>query len=446
MAAFTHELTYADLPGSVIGQARRCLLDLVGVAAAGTRTDLSAKIYRHATRYHLTDGPRARLLFDGRGVAPPGAALANAATIDSIDGHDGHRLTKGHAGAALLPAALAFLDSSSASTASAAATTCELLTVLALGYEIATRAGIHLHATAAEYHSSGAWNALGAAAIGARALRLGRDATAHALGIAEYHAPRAPMMRCIDHPTMVKDSSAWGALAGVSAALLADDGFTGAPAALASPGTDGGPDVWADLGRRWLILDQYFKPFPVCRWAHPAVQATIDLVTRHGIGPGHIDRIVVTTFHPATRLTPRAPRTTEEAQYSLPFSVAAAAVHHDVTPHVVARPHEADRQLHRLASGLRIRESATMTKAFPEERRADVRLFLVDGRSLSSGPTVATGDPENPLSDPALDAKFLDSAAPAIGKERAGGLLALLRDVENHDLREVLDALFAPVE
>ncbi|MEV8021870.1 hypothetical protein AB0O76_37225 [Streptomyces sp. NPDC086554] len=117
---------------------------------------------------------------------------------------------------------------------------------------------------------------------------------------------------------MVKDSSAWGALAGVSAALLAGDGFTGAPATLATPGTDDGPDVWADLGHRWLILDQYFKPLPVCRWAHPAVQATLNVVAEHGIAPGHIDRIVVTTFHPATRLTSRTPRTTEEAQYSLP--------------------------------------------------------------------------------------------------------------------------------
>lgn len=113
---------------------------------------------------------------------------------------------------------------------------------------------------------------------------------------------------------MVKDSSAWGALAGVPAALLACDGFTGAPAALATPGAEAGSDVWAGLGRRWLILDQYFKPFPVCRWAHPAVRATIHMVTEHGIDPGHIDRILVTTFHPATRLTSRMPHTTEEAQ------------------------------------------------------------------------------------------------------------------------------------
>ncbi|MGK5543724.1 MmgE/PrpD family protein [Streptomyces sp. URMC 127] len=440
IAAFIHDLTFTDLPEKVVHQARRCLLDLVGVAASGAQTVLSAKIYHHAARYHRTDGPQARLLFDGRGVGPPGAALANAATIDSVDGHDGHRLTKGHAGAAVLPAALAFLDSGATATATAR----ELTTSLALGYEIATRAGIHLHACAADYHSSGAWNALGAAAIGARILRLGGDATAHALGIAEYHAPRSPMMRCIDHPTMVKDGSAWGALAGVSAALLAHDGFTGAPAALAASGTEDGTDVWADLGRRWLILDQYFKPFPVCRWAHPAVQATLDIVREYGTKPGQIDRVVVTTFHPATRLTSRTPRTTEEAQYSLPYAVAAAAVHREVTPHMVMQPHHADEHMHRLASSMRIRESAAMTRAFPATRQADVCLILTDGNRLRSGPTAATGDREEPLSDAALEAKFLTSVVPVTGKEHATGLLAALRDVENHDLREVLDALFLP--
>ena len=52
----------------------------------------------------------------------------------------------------------------------------------------------------------------------------------HAFGIAEYHGPRSQMMRCIDFPTMVKDGSDWGAAVGVSAAYLARDGFTGAPA------------------------------------------------------------------------------------------------------------------------------------------------------------------------------------------------------------------------
>src|SRR5699024_11605794 len=112
---------------------------------------------------------------------------------------------------------------------------------------------------------------LGVAAVAGRHLGLDAARLAHAFGTAEFHGPRSQMMRCIDHPTMVKDGSAWGALAGMSAAFLARDGFTGAPAATVSDPDVA--DIWADLGRRWYLLEQYFKPCPVCRWAQPAVEA-----------------------------------------------------------------------------------------------------------------------------------------------------------------------------
>src|SRR3546814_7985834 len=84
-----------------------------------------------------------------------------------------------------------------------------------MGYEVATRAGIVLHGSVSDYHTSGAWNALGVAAVASRLLGLDRERTRHAIGIAEYHGPRSQMMRCIDHPTMLKDGSGWGAFAGV---------------------------------------------------------------------------------------------------------------------------------------------------------------------------------------------------------------------------------------
>ena len=110
--SFIHDLRFADLPAPVVVQAKRCLLDLVGVAAAGSQTNLSRIINDHAAR-HYGAGPGgrgARLLFDGRRVSPAGAALAGASTIDSFDAHDGHVLTKGHMGVAVVPTLLALID------------------------------------------------------------------------------------------------------------------------------------------------------------------------------------------------------------------------------------------------------------------------------------------------------------------------------------------------
>jgi len=104
------------------------------------------------------------------------------------------------------------------------------LTALAVGYEFGARVAEAQHATAPDYHTSGSWGAVAVAASGARLAGLSTDQTRHALGIAEYHGPRSQMMRCIDHPTMLKDGSGWGAMCGVSAIDLAARGFTGAPA------------------------------------------------------------------------------------------------------------------------------------------------------------------------------------------------------------------------
>lgn len=241
---FVHDTSVADLPEPVAGAARICCLDLIGVSCAGRRTALSRIAHDHASRHFAAGEPAraVRLLFDGRKASAAGAAFAGAATIDSFDAHDGHALAKGHAGVAVLPAVVSLLQMAGEGNSGSP------LAAIAIGYEIALHAGIALHDTAHDYHASGAWNALACAAVGARTLQLDRESTRHALGIAEYHGPRSLMMRCIDHPTMVKDGSAWGALAGVSAALLAAEGLTGPPALLVeAPGV---ATIWSDLGRR----------------------------------------------------------------------------------------------------------------------------------------------------------------------------------------------------
>lgn len=428
LAAFIHETRHVDLPAEVAHQTRRCMLDLVGVAVAGSATPLSRIVRDHAHRQAPGSGQSPRLLFDGRRVGAASAAMANAATIDSMDGHDGHRLAKGHAGVAVLPAALAFLDDGEEHSMQ------DLLTAVAVGYEIGLRAGLTLHATATDYHSSGAWNALAAATVGARLLGLGAEATWHALGIAEASAPRAPMMRTIDHPTMVKDSSMWGAQAGVSAALLAEDGFTGAPAELVK-----GREEWADLGDRWHMLEQYFKPHPVCRWALPAVQAVLSLMHRTEVTSDQIGHVEVATFEAGTRLATRAPATTEEAQYSLPYAVAASVVHGELTPEMLLNP-PADPEVRRLAESLVVTECAHMTRQFPATRWAEVTIVLRDGRRHSSGPTVAEGDPESSLSDAQLLSKF-ELYAQSLGRSRTDLLANTLLAARDDSVTELLGLL-----
>jgi 2-methylcitrate dehydratase PrpD len=435
---FIHQLRFQDLPEHVVAQARRCVLDLLGVAAGGTQTPLSQIIRRHAVRHLASTDQQSRILFDGRRASIAGAALAGGMTIDSLDAHDGHVLTKGHAGVAVLPTVLGFADALRHMDGQ------EFLTQIVIGYEIATRAGIALHATACDYHTSGAWNTIACAALGARNLQLDPQQTLEAMGIAEYHGPRSQMMRCIDHPTMVKDGSGWGAMTGISAALLAQDGFTGAPALTVQ--AEAVAPTWADLGQRWRILDQYFKPYPVCRWAQPAVEAAMDLARVHRFRAEDISGIEVWTFHEACRLATRVPTSTEQAQYSLPFSVAAALRHGRLGASEVANNGLEDQLTHKLSTAMVLNEHGAYNDLFPAERWAHVRVKLHDGRQLDSAPTIARGNPENPLSTEDIDLKFFGFSEAVLGPVRARQIADLVGQLGSSDtaLAELLELTLAP--
>jgi 2-methylcitrate dehydratase PrpD len=334
-------------------------------------------------------------------------------TIDSLDIHDGYNLVKGHIGAAIIPVVLGTLGKETVSGQ-------ELLTSLVIGYEIAGRAGRALHGTACDYHTSGAWNALGAAAVVARRLKLSREQTRHALGIAEYHGPRSQMMRCIDHPTMVKDGSGWGAMAGVSAVMMAQGGFTGAPAITIEGGDVA--EIWADLGQHWLILDQYIKPYAVCRWAQPAIVGALAVRERHNLAPEAIQSIRVHTFHEAVRLACRRPQNTEEAQYSLPYPVAAALVHGRLGASELSGSALTDPLVLRLADSIELIENDAYNARFPAERFARVEVEMADGVVYKSEPSEPTWGPEAPPTDDELRAKFRWLAGEMLPKTRVNEL------------------------
>ena len=408
---FLHGLRWQDVPGPVQERTRDFLIDLLGVATGGIGTRLSRIIRDHAADQFAPGSNPARMLFDGRAVSPAGAALAGGMTIDAYDAHDGHRLTKGHAGCAALPAALAMAEATDRLDGG------DLMVSLLLGYEIGTRAGIALHRTACDYHTTGAWTALSCAAIAARYLGLGADQTRHALGIAEYHGPRSQMMRCIDHPTMLKDGSGWGGMAGVSAAYLARSGFTGAPAITAEG--DEVADLWGDLGQTWRVMEQYYKPYPVCRWAQPPVQAVLSLMREHRLRSTDIARIEIVTFHQSLRLATRTPSTTEEAQYSTAFPAAVAAVRGTIAAEDITEAAFCDPEIRRLAEGMLVTESDAYNSAFPARRFAHAVLVLQDGTRLQSPPTEARGDPEAMVSRDEMRAKYHACADPVIGAGRA---------------------------
>lgn len=445
------EIRWDDLPPAVIKQAQLCVLDLLGVAAAGLDTE-QAKAVRRLVGRRTPVSAGTRLWFDGSTVDAPSAAWANSTAIESFDAHDGHSLTKGHAGVAILPAVLAVVESRGI-----AATGQQFLRSVILGYEVAIRCGIGLQATALEYHSSGAWNSIGVAVTCAELVGLSRDCISHAAGIAEYWAPRGLMMRCIARPTMVKDSSAWGARVGTEAVELAELGFSGAPSELLDGiaferGPQGPPaeairHLWTDLGQRWRISELYFKPIPICRWAQPAVEGVLKLRAElTEFAPDDVEQVEIRTFREAVALGTRWPRNTEEAQYSLSYACAAALVRGRLGPEEVMREGLEDPSIRAIAERITTRNLDAYDERFPEERLADVTMRLRDGRVFEATGMTPRGEASFPLSLEEILEKFRTYATSALGASRATAIEDVVFSLAEHgcSAEQLSQLLWAP--
>ena len=439
---FVQNTNYEDIPNDVLSVMRRSLLDTIGVAVIGSQTDLSS-IVKKFTAMQMPCGentPAARTLFGNQTTSPMGAAMAGAFSIDSIDAHDGYSAVKGHAGSAVLPGVLSIIDS--LINAGKKVSGRDLILALSIGYEVAYRAGLTQHATTPDYHTSGTWTAVGVAAAGARLLGLSDDKLRHAVGIAEYHAPRSQMMRCIDHPTMLRDGVGWGAPTGVSAVFLAAEGFTGAPA-ITVESEEANP-FWDDLGTRWEVVNTHYKAYPVCRWAHPAIDAVSDLMKEHSLESSQIERTRILTFHYATRLAGHEPKTLDELSYALAYPLAIMAVRgkigiNELKPEILKDP-----EILRISRATEIAESKHYTEISTRKRWADVTLYLKDGREFQSKPYTPRGDPDNPLSDAEISAKYHLFTNDIIGKSRADEIERNIHIIEREDFnfKAFLDLLY----
>ena len=393
-------LTGQDIPQSGMNMAATLLIDTIGIAAGAADMDAGKIARDHAFAFHGASAPEnaARMMFDGRRASIPGAAFAAATQIDNLDAHDGYNPTKGHIGCAVVPGLFAFAEARPSLPAR------EALSALVMSYEVAARVAMALHATVSDYHTSGAWNALGVAALGCRLMRTSPDHLRQALGIAEYHGPRSQMMREIANPTMLHDGSGMGAMVGSMAALLAKDGFTGAPAITIEDAEV--KEYWSDLGEVWTVEQNYIKPYPICRWAHAALDALTGLMRIHGFSASDVAHIDVNTFAEAAALFPDMPATTSQAQYSLRFSLAVLLVHGRIGPDDISGAALNDPKVADVLSRISVHEDARHSSRFPAGRWSDVTISLKDGTQLASGDVHARGGPEAPMDMSEIEAKF----------------------------------------
>ena len=441
MADFVLRQDAGSIPKDALDYAALMMLDTMGIAIAGMDMDAGVIARGTANALYASNDPEmsARMMFDGRTVSLAGAAFAAATAIDNLDGHDGYAPVKGHIGVAVLPTLVTLMQQCPEMSGP------DALAHVAVAYEVAGRAGLSLHGTVEDYHTSGAWNALGVAAMAARMRGLSKSQLRQALGIAEYHGPRSQMMREIANPTMLHDGSGMGAFVGISAAIMAEQGFTGAPAITVE--SEQTSVYWSDLGQDWLVTRQYVKPYPICRWAHGAIDATRKVMQNRDLQPEQIETIEVRTFREGVALFQGIPDTTSRAQYSLPFAVAAYVLNGRIGVEQISGEGLSDARVHEMVSRIRVCESNDHNARFPAQRTADVTVTLTDGTKLESGLVDARGGSDTPFSRAEIVEKYDSFAEQFAGRNRSRDIKDVLMGLTdpNSRLSDLNNLIFEPL-
>jgi 2-methylcitrate dehydratase PrpD len=358
-----------------------------------------------------------------RPLTVTGATWVNGAYASALDMDDGNRMAMGHPGASVIPAALAIAEQTGASGR-------EFLAALVAGYEVAVRASAaRVPWYKDKMYSTGIWGVFGATAAAGKLLGFDGATLQSALGIAGSHGSFPPGGLQSNH-AMVKETIAWSGVTAVSAALLARDKFLGPADFLDYSGRWDTSALVAGLGdpSQFAILDTYFKPYAVCRWAHASVDGVLELKHRHGLQIEEIESIRVETFWEVTRLANCEPSNTIAAQFSIQFALAIALLYDRIGPAEVSDAHIRDPAVLALARKVEVSVDQALDRQFPAKTMARVTICTQRGdyRTTVEFPR---GNPENPLSDAELEGKFQSLTRDLISEERSRKLRTAILDL-----------------
>jgi 2-methylcitrate dehydratase PrpD len=308
-----------------------------------------------------------------------------------------------------------------------------LLTALIVGVEVACRIGNAVYPDHYDrgWHITGTAGVFGGAAAVGHAIGLDQKQMQWALGLAASQASGLREM----FGTMTKSfHPGRAAQNGAFSALLAEAGYDSSEQAIEAKrgfanvlsDKQDYDEILGELGQRWEIGLNSYKPFACGIVIHPAIDGCIEL--RNELGGDKVGEVeaVELNAHPLVlELTgKREPSTGLEGKFSIYHSTACALLRGDGAPtaftdEVVNLPELVD-----------LRRKVSVT-ADPNCHEASVTITLRmrDGSVVEKHVERALGSRERPLDRAQLEKKFIDQAALVIGQAKAERLLELAWDL-----------------
>jgi 2-methylcitrate dehydratase PrpD len=408
LARFAVKLTIEQIPETVLLRAEDLLLDVLASILAGARNRPVVSVDTFARAMGPHEGA-AEVLISRRQTSPLFAAMVNAAAAHVVEQDDVHNGSVFHPGAVVFPPALAIAQMLGRSGS-------DLLVAAVAGYEVGIRVGEFLGRSHYRiFHTTGTAGTIAAAVAVGRLLHLNEEQMLNAIGSAGTQA--AGLWEFLRDAADSKQlHTAKAAADGLTAALLAKDGFTGARRILegvqgmgAGMSTDADPARLTDrLGQRWALAETSFKFHASCRHTHPAADAFLQVVTEHDLAPADIDSVVthvhqgaIDVLGPVTH-----PATVHQSKFSM-GTVLALIVRNRRAALVDFDEALGDAEVARLRDRVTMALDAEVDSAYPQRWIGKVTVHTTDGRVLTGRVDEPKGDPGNTLSRPEIEAKAL---------------------------------------
>lgn len=410
----------------------RSVLDLVIAAAAGIAAP-GPRAARQVAQLTMAGGALP-VWFSGQTVGLAAAIWCNASAAAALDLDDGHRMARGHPGAAVIPAAFAAAQETNATTE-------DLLRAIVIGYEVAVAVG----AARRFYANTGMWSGYGVVAALGCLRRTPPEQLAQAFAIAgmsapnQLHAGAGPAFRA-QEGSDVKEGIPWSSLTAVNALLLAEAGHTGPLGLLDNEEHFHLEALAVGLGGQGYVARTYMKFHACCRHVHAPVEALLGLLARHHIDPRAIDGIEVATYSGALRLANRPrPQGFTDIQFSIPYCLGLVAID---GPDALLPLAEAalDRpDIVALAEKVSLRLDPELDARFPAETLSRVTI-RVGGREFVSPVTAPRGEASAPPSWLDLEDKLRKASRFVATPAQQEQLLAASSRLRAGDHAPLLDA------
>ena len=412
LARFAANLRFADIPEPVLRRTEDLLLDWFGSALAGKGARAVESIERFALSMGPSAGP-AEVLISRRGTSPLFAAMVNAASSHFAEQDDVHNGSVFHPGAVVFPPALAVAQTLGRSGR-------DLLTAVVAGYEVGIRVGEFLGRSHYKvFHTTGTAGTIAAATAAGHVLRLSPAQMLDAFGSAGTQA--AGLWEFLRDAADSKQlHTAKAAADGLTAAYLAQDGFTGAQRILeGAQGMAAGMSTDADatrltdrLGERWALAETSFKFHACCRHTHPAADALLQVVNAQHLTHEQIARVTAYVHQGAIDVLGPVvnPQTVHQAKFSMGTVLGLIARYRQAGLQEFA-DHFSDSDIVSFRDKVRMVLDPEVDQAYPIRWIGKVAVATVDGRTLTGRVDEPKGDPGNTLTRAELENKALRLAA-----------------------------------